>query len=142
MATKQQTADVTKFTGFLAVDGTTHKTSKEAVEHSRNVKLVNQATTLAVKLFSAAEDSPGFSRPVGSIDFAIADADGLTELLIANRDAIIAALTPEVHMRKPRTKKVKAVSGAEGQEAVTTLPAGAPSIPADVLPLGAAAVAA
>lgn len=89
-------SDVKRFTGFIAVDNTTHKSEKEAVEHSR-----------AVKTKTALEKLAG--------DLQVRSHSGDLEQLLSpylyeNRVAILAALNQEVLTRKKRTVKPKVPS--------------------------------
>lgn len=87
-------SDVKRFTGFIAVDNSTHKTEKEAVEHSR-----------AVKTKAALKEKFGTYNVVGG-----EKGCALDDFLYENRTAILAALNQEVLTRKKRTVKPKAPS--------------------------------
>lgn len=89
-------SDVKRFTGFIAVDNSTHKTEKDAVEHSRAVKTKAALEKLATDL--------QVQSPAGAI------GQPLASYLYENRVAILAALNQEVLTRKKRTVKPKAPS--------------------------------
>lgn len=96
-------ADVKKFTGFIAIDGSTHTTSKSAVEHSRQVKIQK---ALADKFSGMCVDSLiATETPEDFVD--------LPTFIYANRDSILACLNQDVLTRKKRTpNKAKAVEAA------------------------------
>lgn len=117
-------ADIEKFTGYKAIDGSTHKTAKAAILHTREVKI---KTALA-----------------STFKLPIANATGVTELatgervvfgqdvpdfLYANRDAISAAFKQDVSLRAPRTKKAKPAGVAAPP--VSAGPAAGSTEPAD-----------
>lgn len=93
-------SDVKKFTGFIAIDGSTHTSLKSATDHSRNVKI---QTALKDKFggLVVSEDAVDQHKEPMSLDFFI----------YTNREAILAALNQEVLTRKKRTPK--AVKAAE-----------------------------
>lgn len=95
-------ADVKRFTGFIAVDGSTHTSAKAAIEHSRVVK--TQAA-LKDKFGNLMVVETGDSEAGVSLD----------DFIYANRDSILASLNQEVLTRKKRTPKVK-VAAAEAAE--------------------------
>lgn len=95
-------ADVKRFTGFIAIDGTTHTNAKAAIEHSRQVKtqtaLKEKFGNLMVTEGDGAVEGEGIS---------------LDDFIYANRDMILAALNQEVLTRKKRTPKAKAAPVVE-----------------------------
>lgn len=98
-------ADIKKFTGYIAPDGSTHDTIKKATDYTRELKIKE-----ALALFKGTlnEDSCW----VGSDGQGpVVCADDLPAFLYANKDAIIAAFNPEVLLRAPR-KKREAKSGS------------------------------
>lgn len=105
-------SDVKKFTGFIAVDGSTHTSMKSATEHSRVVK---------VKAALAASFGDQLVSPADVPDHQLEDSPELVQTLdqfiYSNREAILAALNQEVTTRKPRTPKAKVKAAAE--ESVT-----------------------
>lgn len=104
-------SDVKKFTGFIAVDGSTHTSMKAATEHSRIVKTKKAlAEAFGGQLVSPA-DVPNHEledRP----DLIVK----LDEFIFSNRLAIQFALNQEVTTRKPRTPKVKAPAAPAAPE--------------------------
>ena len=82
-------SDVKKFTGYTATDGTHHKTMKEAVDHSREVK-----TRAALQ------------EAFGGMEVLDAEGRGpLAHFLYENREQVLASLSQEVLLRKKRTRK-------------------------------------
>jgi hypothetical protein len=90
-------SDVKKFTGFIAVDGSTHTSMKSATDHSREVKV--QA---ALK-----EKFGDLLVTEGEQDLENTGGVALDTFIYANREAILAALNQQVTTRKPRTPKAK-----------------------------------
>lgn len=104
-------SDVKKFTGFIAVDGSTHTNLKAATEHSRTVKVKKAlADAFAGKLVTPAD--------VPEHELTSEQIDPLDEFIFANREAILAALNQEVTTRKPRTPKPKIVAANDGAAVV------------------------
>lgn len=100
-------SDVKRFTGFIAIDGSTHTSMKAATEHSREVKITralkekfgNLVVAEGITL-SAPDEGPGVS---------------LDDFIYANRESILAALNQEVLTRKKRTPKVKSPHPGTGE---------------------------
>lgn len=92
-------SDVRKFTGFIAIDGSTHTTLKSATECSRQVKIQK---ALAEKFSGLSVDSA--ETPAGAVD--------LPTFIYANRDAILACLNQDVLTRKKRAPKAKLEAAA------------------------------
>lgn len=86
-------ADVKRFTGFIAIDGSTHTSAKAAIEHSRAVKIQNALKEKFGNLIVA--------EPVTTAEIASEDVN-LADFIYANREAILAALNQEVLTRKKR----------------------------------------
>lgn len=86
-------SDIKKFTGFIAIDGSTHSTLKSAQDYTRDFKI---RKALEEKFANLSITSEGADTGVSVADF-----------IIANMDAIKAALNPEVLLRKKRTPKAK-----------------------------------
>lgn len=105
-------SDVKKFTGFIAVDGSTHTSIKSAKDHSRVVK-----TKAALKeAFGGQLVSPA-DIPDHELENNPELVQNLDDFIYANRDAILAALNQEVTTRKPRAPKVKTVAANDSQTA-------------------------
>lgn len=97
--------EVKKFTGFIAVDGSTHKTVKEAMDHSRAVKTKAALTAIAEGvLASQPNDAMGVSSDESGS--SVIYPEDLPTFLSAHREAILAAFNQEVRMRGPGRKKV------------------------------------
>lgn len=99
-------ADVKKFTGFLAIDNSTHTSFKSASDHSRQVKI---QAALGEK-FSGLE----VNDKVASGELPVGDPVSMPDFIYANRDAILAALTQEVLTRKKRTPKAPKAADTAG----------------------------
>lgn len=94
-------SDVKKFTGFIAIDGSTHTTLKSATEHSRQVKVQKALEFKFAKMaVIGEEDEPGSA----GVD--------LPTFIYANRDEILACLNQEVLTRKKRAPKAKPEAAA------------------------------
>jgi hypothetical protein len=102
-------ADVKKFTGFIAIDGSTHSSFKSASDHSRLVKIQS----------ALSEKFSGLEVTDTTVPDELPDGDpvSMPDFIFANRDAILAALTQEVLTRKKRTPKTpKAADSAAPAE--------------------------
>ena len=79
-------SDVKRFTGFIAIDGSTHATEKAAVTHTRDVK-----TAAALEKLRAlvVEGAPGATSFEG---IAYIESEGMPIFLAANREAILEAV--------------------------------------------------
>jgi len=100
-------SDVKKFTGFIAVDGSTHTSLKSATDHSREVKV--QAALkekFGGQLVSPSEIDPQVLEDQPEL------VQSLDAYIYANREAILQALNQQVTTRKPHTPKVKAPANA------------------------------
>lgn len=96
-------SDVKRFTGFIAIDGTTHTSAKSAIEHSRQVKIKTALKDKFGTLRLLSTSAEGHEQPGGALD----------EFIYANRDQILSALNQEVLTRKKRTPKAKADAAPE-----------------------------
>jgi hypothetical protein len=115
-------SDVKSFTGFIAIDNTTHTTLKLAVEHTREVKV-----KAALEAFAKAPaDVSEMVTPDGADEQAVFVSD-LPAFLLKNRAAILAAFNQEVLTRKPR------VSKADKKAAAAVAAAASKSAPASVV---------
>lgn len=84
-------SDVKKFTGFIAIDGSTHTSQKGAVEHSRVVKV-----------------KAALKKEFGELSVVAVDGThALDEYIFARAADILAALNQDVLTRKKRTPKAK-----------------------------------
>lgn len=100
-------SDVKKFTGFIAIDGSTHTSLKSATDRSREFKVQaalkekfgDQLVSPAHIAEHELEDKPELVQ-------------SLNDFIFANREAIMEALNQQVTTRKPRTPKVKAATQA------------------------------
>jgi hypothetical protein len=125
--------DVRPFKGFIAIDGSTHLTSKLAIEHSRELKVKKAFADLAATIAQGATTVG--STIAGAIDADVAgpvidlsNPVRVAEFLFAFRNDVIAAANQDVRLRAPRAdkgvprpartpKKVPAVTGAEARTA-------------------------
>lgn len=96
-------SDVKRFTGFIAVDGSTHTSQRAAIEHSRQVK-IKAALKEKFGTFIVADSADGPQRIA------------LDEFIYANAEAIQDALNQEVLTRKKRTPR-KAASADSAEQA-------------------------
>lgn len=95
------TADIKKFTGYIAPDNTTHKTAKEAIAYARDLKVKEALLTFAGTALDALFKE-GADRHEG---LASAGESELADFLFKNQAAITAAFNQEVRVRAQRTKK-------------------------------------
>jgi hypothetical protein len=117
MATKlKSTADIRKFTGFLAPDGSTHETVKKAIEYTRDLKVKEALADFGLV---TPESSEGVSD--GENGYVI-HVENLPAFLAAHRADIELAFNQEVSMRSPRKPKgasvLKSLTATKG-DAVT-----------------------
>lgn len=114
-------SDVKKFTGFIAIDGSTHNTLKAATEHTRQVKIQR---ALAEKFTGTVvmDSTPRYDEQEG-VD--------MPTFIYANRATILACLNQEVQTRKKRAPNKPKVEGAApapaDASAVAPTPAPAPA---------------
>lgn len=95
-------SDVKKFTGFIAIDGSTHTSQTAAVEHSRVVKV---KAALKEK-FGGLE----VAEPITTGDPS-GPAVTMDDFIFANREAILTCLNQNVLTRKKRSpNKAKAAA--------------------------------
>jgi hypothetical protein len=91
-------SDVKRFTGFIAIDGSTHTSEKLAVIHSRGVKIKAALKEKFAGLIVMVDGVPeGTENP----------KQGLELFLFENMAEIMSAFNQEVLTRKKRTLKVK-----------------------------------
>jgi hypothetical protein len=120
---KAITADIEKFSGFRAKDGTTHATLKAATEHMQNVKVREALNALAL----IDEDLPGVT--LDDRGNPVVTEATLGEFLFVNRAAIMACYKQEVRIRsQPATRKPRSDKGTK-----KVAPATAPSAAAVIL---------
>lgn len=100
-------SDVKRFTGFIAIDGSTHTSAKAAIEHSRTVKIQN-ALKEKFGAYDVLESNRAFHEQEGQ-EVSLAD------FIYANRESILAALNQEVLTRKKRTPKAKPAAANDAQ---------------------------
>lgn len=115
----KQSADIRKFTGFIAPDGTTHDTLKKASDYTKELKVKAALAAFAnvmpysnIGVITDGEDGNGS---------AVVYASNLPEFLLAHRAEILAAFNQEVTLRVPR--KIKEVKSKVAPEMVPALPA-------------------
>lgn len=87
-------ADIRKFTGYTAQDGSPHATLKLATDYSRDLKVKT-----ALQVFKGVEIGTQFATD--------SEAYSMPTWLLANKDAIQAAFSQTVLTRKPRVSKPK-----------------------------------
>ena len=107
MATARTTADIKRFTGFIAPDGSTHDTLKKATDHTRELKIKE-----ALQQFANIEAAVDTGVSHDDRDNTVVFADDMPSFLFAHQEAILAAFNQEVLLRKKREPKPKAVKPA------------------------------
>lgn len=110
------TADIKKFTGFIAPDGSTHDTIKKATEYTKNLKVKEAlAATLGESITPATH---GSSVSQDDRDMFVVYPRNMPDFLLENREMILAAFNQDVTLRAPRKKKAPvAVVVTEAQTA-------------------------
>lgn len=103
-------ADIRRFTGFIAPDGTTHDSIKKATDYTRDLKIKAALADFALVIPGANEgvttdDEDGRGNPVIYVE-------DLPAFLLAHKADILAAFAQDVLMRAPR-RPVAAVKAAE-----------------------------
>lgn len=111
------TADVRRFTGYIAADGSHHATLKAAAAVSLEVK-TRAALQEVFGKKSTIPDPSLLEIPEGWVEPVISVAD-LPSFLYDNRTAILAALNQEVSLRKPRKPRTSKVEKPARVEAAT-----------------------
>lgn len=100
-------ADIKRFTGFIAPDGSTHETLKKATDYTRELKVKE-----ALKDFAniKSEDTPEFQTGVDAEGDQFVYVQDLPLFLYTYKEKILAAFNQDVLMRKKREPKAKAVA--------------------------------
>lgn len=98
-------ADIKRFTGFIAPDGSTHDTIKKATEYTRELKIKEALADFALVL---PEVNVGVAKD-GAGNHAVYVSD-LPAFLLAHKDDIQAAFNQDVLLRAPRKKRAAKVS--------------------------------
>lgn len=94
-------ADIKKFTGFIAPDGSTHKTASDAIAYTRDLKIKEALNIAAQSMHLRNRDDR---------DHACLYPDDIAEFLIENMDAIQKAFSQSVVLRdRAKPKKAKKV---------------------------------
>lgn len=105
-------ADIKRFTGFIAPDGSTHDSIKKATDYTRELKIKE---ALAEFLKVTPETNPGVNKdPHGELAIYV---HTLPDFLFHHKADILAAFNQDVLMRAPRQVK-KRVPNAETQAAM------------------------
>lgn len=108
------TADIRKFTGFIAADGSTHESMTKARAHADDLK-IKAALTASFKTLDHGQAA--VYQPDGTAGLAVHEND-MPEWLFANRVAIMAALSVRATTRAPR--KPRSTKAANDSAAVKT----------------------
>lgn len=98
-------SEVKAFTGFIAIDGSTHSSKTAAINHTREVK-VKTALQTAFGCHSVTQDQNGDEEQEGQ-------AKALDVFIYENREAILEALNQEVLTRKKRAPNKAKINGAK-----------------------------
>lgn len=93
-------ADIKRFTGFIAIDGSTHDTLAKATAHTKEVKI-----GLALKEFAVAVSSNPVGFSVDDRDNHVLYPEDLPNFLLKHRVAIQAAFNQSVVMRDAKSGK-------------------------------------
>ena len=102
-------ADIRKFTGFIAPDGSTHDTIGKATAHTRNLK-VKEA--LQKQFGNVTPGTHGNSVSQDDRDNFVIYPEQLPEFLFTHRDAIAACFKQDVKLRESRKPKASAPAPA------------------------------
>lgn len=125
-------ADIKRFTGFIAPDGSTHDSIKKATDYTRELKIKAALADFAL----VTSHNPGVSETdaVGGNAVYVED---LPAFLLAHRADILAAFNQDVLMRAPRQSRAvgKADKAIETAEPVEPVKAVAPVTKAAVAPV-------
>lgn len=105
-------SDVKRFTGFIAIDGSTHTNLKQATDHSREVKVKK-----ALKDAFGTQLVVPADMPTHELENNPELVVNLDEYIFNNRAAILSALNQQVTTRKPRTPKAKKPADAANDAA-------------------------
>lgn len=97
-------SEVKAFTGFIAIDGSTHSSKTAAINHTREVK-IKTALQTAFGSHTVTKDQNGNEELVVT--------QALDAFIYENRDAILEALNQEVLTRKKRAPNKAKISGAK-----------------------------
>lgn len=100
---KPQNPDVRSFTGYIACDGSTHKSAKEAIGHSEQVKIKGALEALATNAATSSTAPAGVSYD--ERDNRVIFVEDLPTYLFAHRAEIMAAFSQVVKVRAPRGSK-------------------------------------
>lgn len=111
-------ADISKFNGYMASDGTPHKTKKAVIAYMLDLKTKAALAVIASGFGTAPQPNPYFD---GTACVNVLTEVNLATWLAANRDAIMAAFTQDVRTRRP---------GSGRKKAVATSPATTETVPA------------
>lgn len=108
------TADIRKFTGFIAADGSTHESMTKARAHADDLKIKSALTASFSKLNTS---QASVYQPDGTDGHVVHEND-MADWLFANRVAITAALSVRATTRAPR--KPRSTKAANDSAAVKT----------------------
>ena len=97
-------SEVKAFTGFIAIDGSTHSSKTAAINHTREVK-IKTALQTAFGIHTVTKDQNGDKELVAWV--------ALDAFIYENRDAILEALNQEVLTRKKRAPNKAKINGAK-----------------------------
>jgi hypothetical protein len=100
-------ADIKRFTGFIAPDGTTHSSLTAATNYTNELKVKESLSQFAFAVATDDEDSTVSITSEGNNAVYVED---LPKFLLENRDAILAAFGQKATLRAPRGSKKKAVA--------------------------------
>lgn len=105
-------ADIKKFTGYIATDGSTHETLAKAQKYADELK-IKEALKTAFPEGCLKDDKNAHDVDGGR--YLALDDSSIPDWLFANRDAITAAFNQKARTRAPRKPKAaKVTAGAVG----------------------------
>lgn len=122
-------ADIKRFTGFIAIDGSTHDSLGKATSHTKDVKI---KTALEEFAKGVAADPVHFTKDDRDND--VLYPENLPDFLAAYRVQIMAAYNQTVVMREPRPKKATVPAVKNASVKVTKTPLAPPAPVTLVIP--------
>lgn len=97
MAETKLAAEVKRFSGFIAIDGSTHNSKKAAIEHSTEIKIAAAVLEVAEGVFVARQNAISDVGPL----LQFGTAEELAEVLLEARAPLLKAFDQQVRLRSP-----------------------------------------
>ena len=101
-------ADIKRFTGYIAPDGSTHDTLKKATEHTQSIK-IKEALHIEFSNLSLERHGPSAINGFDGIPAHVESAD-MAMFLYENMNKILACYDQKAILRAPRKPKKKMVN--------------------------------